>query len=426
MTITPPEGARVEVLSDFDATSDAGRTRIQLGNLVSGQSMALVLKVTFPDGTEGRETTMKVRVDADESALQAAPVEVTWTWASHEANDAQPRDVSVDVAVARIYAARARHEAVRLNRDGDFRYAGQVLVRTAKRIASYAGQSRELRDLAAELKSEAGRFEHEMSAMDRKAAHYRSVHELSSRMASGKAARAGFDAEQFDAELHNGVPIIECRGLRVAIVTGAPRSFGNGPVFLLGTRHPLPREAAPAVTADTIAEHLGTHVDAVIGGDILARYECLINLAQCRVTFSNGSLGMDGVSLRTPLKMEVPSAEIRVGGRTGVAFLDTGARLSYLDPSLATGRPVAREKDFLPLFGEFETDVYEMEIELAGLRFRGRFGVLPPPLREQLSALGAQGIVGSELLQRFPLLLDLQHHRIMIVQGQPTPALGVH
>jgi hypothetical protein len=124
--------------------------------------------------------------------------------------------------------------------------------------------------------------------------------------------------------------------------------------------------------------------------------------------------------------LEVPNAEVQVGGRTGVAFLDTGARLSFLDPSLATGRPVAREKDFLPLFGEFETDVYEMEIELAGLRFRGRFGVLPPPLRQQLSALGAQGIVGSELLQRFPLLLDLQHHRIMIVQGQPTPALGVH
>ena len=104
----------------------------------------------------------------------------------------------------------------------------------------------------------------------------------------------------------------------------------------------------------------------------------------------------------------------------GVAFLDTGARLSYIDPAAVTGRPVDREKDFFPLVGEFETDVYETEIELADLRLRGRFGVLPQALQQSMAALGAQWVIGSELLQQFPLLLDLQHHRIMIVQQQPS------
>ena len=118
--------------------------------------------------------------------------------------------------------------------------------------------------------------------------------------------------------------------------------------------------------------------------------------------------------------LDVPTAEITVGARQGVAFLDTGARLSYMDPAAVTGRPVGREKDFFPLVGEFETDIYEVEIELAGLRLRGRFGVLPPPLQQPMAALGAQWVIGSELLQQFPLLLDLQHHRIMLVQQQPS------
>ena len=46
--------------------------------------------------------------------------------------------------------------------------------------------------------------------------------------------------------------------------------------------------------------------------------------------------------------------------------------------------------------------------------------MLPPPLQQPMAALGAQWVIGSELLQQFPLLLDLQHHRIMLVHQQPS------
>jgi hypothetical protein len=161
-------------------------------------------------------------------------------------------------------------------------------------------------------------------------------------------------------------------------------------------------------------------VDAVIGGDLLREFECLIDLGRGKVVFSHGSLGCDGVSMRTPLHLDVPSAEIRLGARHGVAFLDTGARLSYMDPAAVSGRPVGREKDFFPMVGEFETDVYEAEIELAGLRFSARFGLLPTLLQQSMAALGGQWVIGSELLRQFPVLLDLQHHRIMLVQHEPS------
>jgi hypothetical protein len=104
-------------------------------------------------------------------------------------------------------------------------------------------------------------------------------------------------------------------------------------------------------------------------------------------------------------------------GRHGTARGDS--------PRAVTGQPVARERDFFPTLGEFEVDVYESEIELAGLRLRGKFGVLPPALQHSLKALGAQCVIGSDLLSDHPLLLNLGQHRIMLVQQQPSFLLAI-
>jgi hypothetical protein len=48
------------------------------------------------------------------------PSRLTWSYADDRANDGQPRDPDVDRAVARLFAARARQEAVQRNRSGDY------------------------------------------------------------------------------------------------------------------------------------------------------------------------------------------------------------------------------------------------------------------------------------------------------------------
>ena len=141
LSIHAPQGARVEVLSDFDARQEGETTTVRLGNLVSGQSITIVLKVTLPDGVEGEQAVLGIRAGAEEGALDAPPVEVRWTWASHERNDAQPRDTAVDLKVANLYAARTRRDALELNRRGDYRGARRLLERVAERIESYAGAS---------------------------------------------------------------------------------------------------------------------------------------------------------------------------------------------------------------------------------------------------------------------------------------------
>ncbi len=112
-----------------------------------------------------------------------------WEYADDPANDTQPRDVSVDRVVARVFAARARQEAVRHNRSGAYDAARQVLEATARRIRSYAGHDAELRSIADELLREAESFQHAMPERQLKEAYASSAYRMSSRDMAGRAQR---------------------------------------------------------------------------------------------------------------------------------------------------------------------------------------------------------------------------------------------
>ena len=114
---------------------------------------------------------------------------LTWTWADDAANDAQPRDTDVDRAVARQFAARARQEAVRENRAGDYERAQRTLESTARRIRDYAGRDQELRELVHGLEEAATEFSAPVAPAMLKSVHFASANVARSRDASGRASR---------------------------------------------------------------------------------------------------------------------------------------------------------------------------------------------------------------------------------------------
>ena len=95
----------------------------------------------------------------------------------------------MDRAVARLFAARARQGAVKLNRLGDFQEARLELRDVARRIAGYAGTDGELRGLVAELREEENRFSAPMPEMTRKAAHASASYLMRNRSIDGRANR---------------------------------------------------------------------------------------------------------------------------------------------------------------------------------------------------------------------------------------------
>ena len=181
-------GVTAEMLNDLPTSTESGRLVVQLGDLVSGQQLSLIVRVRFPAGAEAARSLVSFRV-SDTHGL-SADATVEWTFADHAANDRQPRATDVDQAVGGVFAARARRDALERNRRGDYRGARRILERTAQRIAGYAGDDLVLDAKRQELLHEASELQMPLAAAEMKTRHAASYQALRSRDASGKSTRA--------------------------------------------------------------------------------------------------------------------------------------------------------------------------------------------------------------------------------------------
>jgi Ca-activated chloride channel family protein len=187
-----PEGADAEPLNRNRFTrTDGGRAlRVELGDLTSGQELRLVLRIRFAEGEKHSVASVRVRLaERDVRRIRVAQT-CEWRYASHAANDVQPRDAVVDRETARLYAARARAEATEANRRDDLRHARRVLEQTARRIRSYAGRDAELEAVWRALQEDVQNFgERAMNPMQLKSALFASESVSKNRSPDGKARR---------------------------------------------------------------------------------------------------------------------------------------------------------------------------------------------------------------------------------------------
>ena len=192
LEILAGEGVEIETISPHPLTGRGSRSIIALGDLVADQQIDVVLRLTFPYGQLGRETGIIIGIGDRDGAFKAAAVSdarISWTWADDAANDQQRRDGDVDRAVAGQFAARARQEAVRRNRDGDYRGARSALDGTAKRIRGYAARDPKLRAMVGALESESQQFSAPMAPRLLKEAHFASANLARSRDPMGRSVK---------------------------------------------------------------------------------------------------------------------------------------------------------------------------------------------------------------------------------------------
>lgn len=183
----------VEVVGPWAVTRREGGFDVALGDVVSEEQLEFVVRVGLPPGSVG--TTAELRFSlSDRDGPVAEPVASTqWTWQTHEANDRQPRDISVDRLVASRHADRAREQAILANRRHDYGSAKRLLLRIADRIAGYAGADAELLALVATLRQDAERYGNPMDERLRKLDFFGSSAKLRGRTSTGSATRAPED-----------------------------------------------------------------------------------------------------------------------------------------------------------------------------------------------------------------------------------------
>ncbi len=189
VVITVP-GADIELLSAGDMTSRRGELRVALGDLTESQEREVVLRVRLPLGSEAEQVGLTAvltgRDDAGEVHLEQG---YTWTYAGSAENDAQPRNRVVDRVVAQLFAAEARERAIVLNREGSYERAQAVIEKVARRIASYAGDDRELAKLVTGLLAEADQWSRPTHERFRKESYHYSMNMMQSRMEDGTARK---------------------------------------------------------------------------------------------------------------------------------------------------------------------------------------------------------------------------------------------
>jgi len=195
LELTARDDIRVESISPYRVTGTGNRTLVALGDLASEQVVEVVLRLSFPYGLLGRETGTIVALTDRDGTFAAGPgvteSRLAWTYADDWANDDQPRDRDVDRAVARLFAARARQDAVGRNRQGDYAGARRILDATASRIRDYAGDDPALRELLDTMVREEMVYAAPMAEPARKQAHFASANALRSRDAAGRSVRRG-------------------------------------------------------------------------------------------------------------------------------------------------------------------------------------------------------------------------------------------
>lgn len=184
------------------------------------------------------------------------------------------------------------------------------------------------------------------------------------------------------------------------IDTGAPFSVADAsPIEFAGGSYKA-QKTFMGISPESLSRSIGTPIDALVGADVLNRYDIFIDPTTQTLNVSEGELQLEGQVLQLDNVIGIPIIEAMVGENKVRMFFDTGAKLSYLDPQRINGfEPVGTEKDFYPGVGDFSTNVYDIPIMLAEETLVLRVGNLPELLQMTLMMAGTGGILGTAILR---------------------------
>ncbi|CAF4575184.1 unnamed protein product [Rotaria sp. Silwood1] len=169
-------------------------------------------------------------------------------------------------------------------------------------------------------------------------------------------------------------------------------------------------------TVNSINDLSGLKVDGLIGMDILAHFD--IRFTRNQITFSDIPILHADTAIKLPIietMMGVPIIKLNIGQEDQRVFFDTGAKLSYLSDELLVGNSFGEMDDFYPTIGTYKTNVYKIDVDINGKVETLTFGSLPASLKMLLVLGQAKGIIGSELLNKYSIILS-NSSRILLLE----------
>lgn len=214
----------------------------------------------------------------------------------------------------------------------------------------------------------------------------------------------------------DGHIIADVNGFNYIVDTGSPVSFGHETTFVIeGKSFSINDDSFGPVTVDSINKLSGLQVDGLIGMDIMTHFN--IRFTRTDITFSEKPILHTHTAIKLPIAaavMGIPIITLNIGGNDEKIYFDTGAKISYLSDDLLVGRSLGEMDDFYFTIGKYKTKVYEIGIKINGQVEKLTFGSLPPSLRVLLGAGQTKGVIGSQLLDKYSIILSHSNKTLIL------------
>ena len=221
---------------------------------------------------------------------------------------------------------------------------------------------------------------------------------------------------KYELRLHDGHMMISLVEGIFIIDTGAPTSFSRrGKLSFGGRQIDVPINAMGMLDADTLSGYVGTRLDGLIGMDVLKKFKLTFFARSTLFVEKSGgddnSIAPISDSSFLPLEtndfMGIPVVSMKVDKRPVRMFVDTGAKVSYLDPQMLVDFKVEGTiHDFYPGVGEFDVDISTVWCDLNGWPFPAKFGRLPALLQMTLMFGGVDGIIGHDIFDSYTIRFE--------------------
>lgn len=186
-SLTLPAGVTARVIG-AQRVQQGPPVTILLGDLVADEMVELVISLKFPAGGAGMQAPVSVSLTDQDG--QRATASISWKFAEGPINDTQPRNLVADRLVAQRHADRARLKALKLNRDGQYKEAADMLTAVASHIRAYAGTDAVLVALLGELQADAIVYAKRMDESGRKSRHMTTSSRIRGKLETGSARRS--------------------------------------------------------------------------------------------------------------------------------------------------------------------------------------------------------------------------------------------
>jgi hypothetical protein len=165
------------------------------------------------------------------------------------------------------------------------------------------------------------------------------------------------------------------------------------------------------VRINVLSRMLGRPLDGVLGMDSFKGK--VLSISRESINFNAVAPDRKGVPLN--YICGIPCVDIKINKAPCRAVIRTGTTTSYISEELISRDKYTKSvNDMHPLYGNFSVDMYVNYFSISDKNYFADAGELPAEFT-MLSSVGADAIIGMDVLDRFELVMDFSENRLHLL-----------